>query len=148
MSPKKNKPNALYKNGYGILVLIYLLIFISSCECVVKVCAAPFSFRVVEKQTQKDLVFGPNPIYQKDSVHIQETHVFHVQNKGFICDLVTPIDTLYLKLSSMDMDTLVLTYKFNDSQCCPNPKGLATVTSMDFNGKRAPTREGYFIFEK
>lgn len=91
----------LHRNFVFVFLLMSLSIIINSCECVVQNCAGAFMFRVLDKQTQKDLVYGTNPIYSKDSVFLvrypgdtSNRASFPTEGK-FLADLVAPVDTLF-----------------------------------------------------
>jgi hypothetical protein len=119
---------------------------------VVKICGGDFMFRVVDKQTRTDLVFGANPVYLKDSVFLEfrpGTGSISSSISGkFMSNALAPYDTLYLHLSPTDYDTLVLTFHYKRSKCCDMPNGYGTVTSIQFNGTPAPFEEGSYLLLK
>ena len=89
-------------------------------------------FKVIKATDGKDLVFGPNKIYDKSKIKFYslndgDTIFFEYQaNK----DLNTQLDSVlsvtfspkadiaYMKLSNSDIDTINITYKIFNSECC------------------------------
>ena len=135
------------------LVLLCLSFIINSCECVVQICADSFMFRLLDKQTHKDLVYGDNPRYVEDSVFVvwqpgSSDRMSFPTGAKFMNNMVGPADTLYLHLSPNDYDTLVMTYSYRQTRCCNAPKGFAMVSSIQFNGMPAPYEKGNFLLLK
>jgi hypothetical protein len=88
-------------------------------------------FRIVNKNTGKDLVYGPDKIYDRTQMKIflvkgVDTAVINIQalygssssNSILYFDLPAKADTAYLRLISLDVDTLTLSYGLTNSRCC------------------------------
>src|SRR5665647_1620394 len=108
----------ILKKIFAFVVIIWSTVFLQSCECVVKPpCNGEFRFKVVDRLTNQDLVFGPNARYSVDSIRMVNTNdtiprssVFQTQNHLY-CLINGPGDTLYLKLNAADTDTLLLSFR-------------------------------------
>jgi len=140
-------------NFVFLLVLLCLTFITNSCECVVKICAGSFMFRVLDKQSRKDLVYEDNPRYVQDSVFLVRqpgisSRISFPTARKFISNMVVPADTLFLHLSPTDYDTLVMTYRYKQTKCCDAPKGFAMVSSIQFNGMPAPFENGSYLLLK
>ena len=140
-------------------IVVLLIIFgggalVQSCECVVKPpCNGEFSFKVVDRVSHKDLVFGADARYSLDSIKMINTNdtipqsiVYGFQNR-LNCYINGPVDTLYLKLNATDTDTLLLSFRSTrHTTCCPS--GGRDVTGIRFNNIQAQQDSLVFIFEK
>jgi hypothetical protein len=140
-------------------VFAFLLFTFSNCDpCLSsRSCADTFAFRIVNKVSKQDLVFGTAPIYSSDSVYLLTTlpgyagsiSVVDSANKRFASRLLIPTDTFYLKVSVTDLDTIIINYEFVKSKCCNySARGYGQIRSMKFNEKTAAKEGETFIFEK
>ncbi len=118
-------------------------------------CGAYFKFIVRTKITKYDLVQGAYSVYNIDSVTIvpaQDNNQYPVpvgiSGNQLVSQGRTPADTLFLKLSQTDTDTLLMRYRFKKTNCCRSGRGFGTVTSIKFNGIPAIQESGAYIFEK
>jgi hypothetical protein len=133
-----------------------LLIALCSCDpCLeMRSCADLFTFRIVDKVNQRDLVFDPNPAYNRDSVFLMTTLAGYAgpmsSNDGtkFQSRLVIPVDTFYLRLNSFDTDTLLVNYDYVKYKCCKSPRGYGKVIGIRYNGVNARKDGDTYIFEK
>src|SRR6476620_2894679 len=117
-------------------------------------CADSFSFRIVSKSTQEDLVFGPSPRYNRYSVFLFTT-LSSVSGRfssndsiKFTSFLSTPVDTLYLYLNSADTDTLLMMYNYEKEPCCRTKPGHGKIVNIEYNGVIAIKQGDIFLFEK
>ncbi len=138
------------------LCLISLpLLFIHRDPCLsIRTCADAFAFKVVDKLSQQDLVFGSPSLYSPDSVYLLTNlsgytgKMSRVDNSEFISTLVIPADTFFLRLTSIDTDTLLISYDYVKTKCCNSLKGYGKIQSIKYNGINT-FKEGHtFIFEK
>jgi hypothetical protein len=118
-------------------------------------CADEFSFKIIDKTTRQDAVFGANPIYNKDSVYLFSDYGGYIRrlSQSHIDKLVyaayIPFDTMYLRLTHTDNDTLIMNYEFIDSRCCNGRyKGFGKLKTILFNGSTAGKEGETFVFEK
>ena len=136
------------------VVIICSVVFVQSCECVVKPpCNGEFSFKVVNRATHQDLVFGPNAVYSVDSIKMLNTNdtippSFVTQGFNHLdCYINGTGDTLYLKLNASDIDTLLLSFRnTRHTTCCPS--GGRVVTGIRFNNIQTQQDSSVFILEK
>lgn len=100
-------------------------------------------FRIVRKTDDKDLVFGPNKIYDKNNIKFYsldgaDTHFFNYRaTKGsgqfdsiLYVDFSPITDVVYMKLSDNDIDTLNISYKVYGTKCCGT---ITEITKFRFN---------------
>ena len=136
------------------IITIGTLVLMQSCECVVKPpCNGEFSFKVVDKISHEDLVFGPGSRYNPDSIKVLNTNdsiptsfVQATQNRLY-CYINGPGDTLYLKLSATETDTLLLSFRTTKrTTCCPS--GGRDITQIRFNNLQTKQDSLAFVFEK
>ena len=117
-------------------------------------CADTFFFRIVDKATQKDLVFDSNPIYSSDSVYLMTNlpqypgHMSYHDSTRFQSNLDMPVDTFYLRLSSADTDTLLMTYNFVKNYCCKPSGKYGKIAGIKYNGVAARKAGDTYVFEK
>ena len=117
-------------------------------------CADPFSFRLVDKTTQADLVFSATPTYQKDSVYLTikppgyPSVVSRIDIDKFTSTLLMPVDTFFLRISSTDTDTLLLNYNFSKSNCCSTSGGFGSLEGIKYNGVVANKNGEVYVFKK
>ena len=141
-----------------LLVLFSLLItFFPGCECLNTICEEQIQFRIIDKVTKQDLVFGTSPKYKVDSLYFKQhpdtalssgyySSVFVYLQTSLISNTI-PYDTIYIRLSANDIDTIMITRKNeSSSKCCPN--GFKRITNIKFNGAYATSEGRNFLFEK
>jgi hypothetical protein len=137
---------------------ICTLFFIScdpcrNLECATSVYSA--QFRIVRKTDGKDLVFGPNAIYDKSAIKFYtlrgaDTLFFEYTTRkfsgngydsiiyvNFFPETNTPV---YMKLNAADTDTLSITYNSFGTRCCGT---ITEITKFRYNNiLDIPGREG------
>ena len=145
-------------------IFIFCLFCFAVCEdkCWGRVCAEPISFKLLDKLTQQDLVFGTIPRYTIDSMQLNRSpdftlgyHMNHLSNINTIgynylvisTGRATP-DTTYLRLAYNDIDTLIITYAYEQKDCCDNFGGYGKITSIKYNGVIATKDSLAYKFEK
>src|SRR5262245_55025494 len=96
------------------VILLMLMIYPATVQCNRCIglgfseCADSFSFRVIDKITQQDLVFGKNRVYNADSVYLFTARSSYpgrwssVDSNKFFSLLTIPLDTFYLYLTAAD----------------------------------------------
>lgn len=138
-----------------LLVLISCLVIVgiySGCECVNVACYRAAQFAIVDKNTQEDLITGPNPKYFIDSLFQKRPSdtsffvpVYYSTYNG--ADLLFN-DTVLLKLNSTDVDTVVVYYNKakGDRSCCGGI--YMEPQSVYFNGNICNYHGNIFMFEK
>ena len=143
-----------FKKMLVFIITIGTLGFIQSCECVVKPpCNGEFSFKIVDKFSHQDLVFGSGARYNPDSIKVLDTNdsiptsfIQASQNKLY-CYINGPGDTLYLRLNATDTDTLLLSFRNTKrTTCCPS--GGRDITQIKFNNLQTKQDSLAFVFEK
>lgn len=101
-------------------------------------------FRIVRASDGKDLVFGPDKIYDKNkikfySLNAADTTFFDYQALRFPgagYDSILHVrffprtDVAYMKLSNADVDTLNISYRSIDTKCCGN---ITEITKFRLN---------------
>ena len=89
-------------------------------------------FRIVSKTDNKDLLFGSNKIYDISKLKIYslkgtDTNFVNLQPYRLVIanydsviqfTIPTKIDTLFIKLSNSDTDTITATYGLTTERCC------------------------------
>ncbi|MES2647041.1 MAG: hypothetical protein V4717_09220 [Bacteroidota bacterium] len=122
-----------------LLILFFIAAFatlLSSCDpCRNLDCVTSNfdgSFRIITAGTGTDLVFGPAKIYDKNLVKFYslkgtDTTYFDYQPiklSGTGYDSILQVrffpqtDTAFMRLSNGDIDTLAITYKTTQTECC------------------------------
>lgn len=145
---------------YFILPLIF-----SSCCIGNRKCNQDNSssrFRILDKTNGIDLVFGPAKIYDKNNISFYSLNgidtIFHQygagpnQNPGqdsllFVNFDYRKAETVFIKLSTSDVDTLTLRYQIVDaSPCCPD---YTSVQPLSLNNNQVEQISGgVIIFRK
>ena len=146
----------MLRNFKTLFCLLPALLFIACDRCMsIRSCADPFAFKIVDKSSGQDLVFGTSPVYNQDSVHLFTNlsrygngNFLRVQNNTLMSGLVDPIDTLFLKLTSTDTDTLFLSYTYIERECCFSPKGFGQLRSIKYNKNIAIKEDDIYVFKK
>jgi hypothetical protein len=111
-------------------------------------------FRIVDAATNRDLVFGPNRIYDKNeirffSVNGSDTTFFDYEPIKFgganydsilYVKFIPRTDLAYLQLSIADVDTLRMTYQTKKTKCCAE---ITNIVNFRYNDKTdIPGSEG------
>jgi hypothetical protein len=127
-------------------------------------CAEHISFRLIDASAKKNLILGPDAIYKYDSISFryakgrslrQGYDEFPVSMATASEDdiMIRPyelVDTLLLRLTYQDYDTLLLSFRMGKSECCAN--GFYELDGIRFNGKVALRDNKVFhkpfVFEK
>lgn len=103
-------------------------------------------FRIVGATDGKDLVFGPNKIYDKNEIKFYtlngtDTAFFEpqaIKSIEFGNDTVLQVkffpkaETAYIRLSNTDTDTLAITYETSTTRCCGT---ITEITNFRLNNK-------------
>jgi len=130
-------------------ILLTSILFFSACDCF-DPCRVDEVFTIVDKSTGKDLLFGVDAIY--------DTHAITFTNANYPQPIPVAVDspriylptgdTVYLRLNSVDIDTVVVKSSFSGSKsrCCPN--GYSKVDTIRYNGRLATKQGNKYIFEK
>ncbi|MEO8821828.1 MAG: hypothetical protein ABI267_08755 [Ginsengibacter sp.] len=118
-------------------------------------------FRIVDKVTGDDLVFGPTSIYDKNKIRFfslngRDTISYEyttIKFGGLGYDSILyvtfyppPATPVFMKLNDADTDTLLLSYKTSSSKCC----GTHTeITKYRYNDSTEfPGNEGTQVIRK
>jgi hypothetical protein len=106
-------------------------------------------FRIIRKIDEKDLVFGPTSLYDRkkikffslngiDTIDFEFTVI-----KDFGYDSILHVDfnskpaRVYLRLNTLDVDTIDMTYHTEHSSCCGTTEEITHTTlnaSVDLGG--------------
>ncbi|MDN3657226.1 hypothetical protein QWZ08_16370 [Ferruginibacter paludis] len=133
---------------FGFVYVIFLLL--QGCDCINPDCNQTVGFTLIDRISKKDLIFGGNPTYFKDSMSIRTNQIPYYSPVSFMdsASLYLPAaDTIYLRLNSVEQDTLIVSYnRSKASYCCHN--GYASPTYLVFNGKRTNIQGSKFSLEK
>lgn len=130
-----------------VVVLAAGLLFYSCDPCRNLDCRTSMysgQFRIVSKTDGKDLVFGPNKIYDKNQIRFysldgSDTTFFEyepIQQSGAGYDSILyvwfepPPEIAYMRLSNGDVDTLAISYNSFNSKCCGT---IEEITKFRFN---------------
>ncbi len=143
-----------------VLLLVIFSCSISCDPCLNANCSENFYFKILDKTTKQDLVFGPASIYERDSmilrpcadpVLISNTCGYfsfvNVYNNNLYASPDYTLDTVYLRLKSTDIDTLIIDYEYIDSRCC-KVQGFGKIRGINFNGTTTLKNGNSYIFEK
>jgi hypothetical protein len=132
----------------------------SEGKCWKATCSDPIVFRLLDKATQQNLIFGTNSKYKLDSLQLNKRPDFRIGQYDNLlsevsCDserLFTAsgeyADTSYLRLTHTDIDTLVINYIRENNQCCVPYGGYGKIGLIKYNGKVAQKNGDIFKFEK
>jgi len=146
----------MLRNLKTLCFLLPALLFISCDRCMSgRSCADGFVFKIVDKSSGQDLVFGTSPVYNLDSVHLFTNlsgygngNFLGVQNNTLMSRLTDPIDTLFLRLTSTDTDTLFLSYNYIERECCFFPQGFGQLRSIKYNKNIVIQEDQIYVFKK
>jgi len=131
-----------------------LIIFLLSCDECRNLDCIPSdidgNFRIISDTSGKDLVFGPDKIYNKDSIRFfsingTDTVVFRPEAVPVVGTPDSALRvffnptyaTAYMVLSDGDVDTLAITSESYDTDCCgriTNIKNFRFNNSVDIAG--------------
>lgn len=124
------------KKLYGWLTLLLISVAVASCEeeCEDELCADVYlaEYRLIDRNTNADLVFGPSKMYDNKDVRVFSVAgndtTYHADTAyrlvldGYdsilVFNLTVPKQTLFLRLSQTDIDTLTMSYGPQQSKCC------------------------------
>lgn len=135
------------------LILMSAIPFCNKCINDGDSCSDSFSFNVADKANSKDLVFSSSQVYNKDSVYLLTTlpgylgKMSFAEDDRFTSTLLIPVDTLYLRLSVSDTDTLLISYNFVKDKCCSNER-YGRISAIKYNGFIADKVADVFILRK
>jgi hypothetical protein len=148
-----------------LLTVMGLIPLLTGCfECDKSGCVRPphpFQFRIIDRHTGEDLVFGKNPVYHEDSIRLfyyedgawtdlvlrtdsrdVEISYFTNQTLPYI-SAASYIKDYYLRLSYEDTDTLLLDVRMIDFECCT----VFEWRESYYNGRKLRTStEDYTVF--
>lgn len=119
-------------------------------------------FRIVDKTTGKDLAFGPDKIYDPNAIRFYSLSgtdtIYHPYGPGpnpnpgqdsllFVTMDYRKVETVYIKLSAADRDTILVNYPLTDaSPCCGD---FHTAEPLSCNGVRLEEMTGgIFVIKK
>lgn len=146
-----------------LAIFIILQFCFATCEskCWQVYCADPINFKLTDKFTQQDLVFGTNPRFKTDSMQLNKSPDFTIGYhpnylstvSGSSLGLLTSTgktahDTCYLRLTFTDIDTLFINYVYDNNDCCNNFGGYGKIVSIKYNGQTAAKDGENYKFEK
>ena len=148
-----------------ILIASLFSVFIfsfSDCgqKCFGESCSDTINFKLIDKTTQNDLVFGPAPKYKLDSLQLNKDVDFNLgRHSNFIgtvsgnwnrlqASTYAPIETMYLRLSYDDIDTINVQYQYIENDCCENVNGYGRIQSIFYNGQTAEKVDDNYRFIK
>jgi hypothetical protein len=138
-----------------ILIIIVGLLFYSCDPCGNLDCLSSNyygQFRIVRATDGKDLVFGPNKIYDKNQIKFYslkgtDTTFFDYQtirfpNTGYdsilLVNFFPKADVSYMRLSNVDIDTFNISYTTSKTRCCGTITEIENFrfnNSVDITGK-------------
>jgi hypothetical protein len=75
-------------------------------------------------------------------------HLSYIDSSKFTSALVIPVDTFYLYLSSVDTDTLLMSYDYKNAPCCARRKGYGKIREIRFNGVVAEKQGDIYLLAK
>ena len=117
------------------------------------------AFRIVSKDDGRDLVFGSGSIYDNSKIKI-----FSLQGSDTTFAIYQPdrlmlngydsimrfkissqVDTLFIKLSSSDLDTISISYGLSEARCC----SYNSIRTLNYNNSGPlPNFNGTVEFKK
>jgi hypothetical protein len=107
-------------------------------------CVDPVPFRIIDKGTRRNALLGLNARYSRDSISFLLTdyqsgiagykelylNASTLSEDDLQVQWYQPHDTLLIRLTYKDIDTLVINYSAKPSECCGN---FSTITSIQYN---------------
>jgi len=146
----------MLRNLKSLCFLLPTLLFIACDRCIHHSFADPFAFNIVNKSTGKDLIFGTSPVYNPDSIYFLNNPSGYgngsslgIRSNYLSWELVEPTDTLFLRLTPTDTDTLLLSYKYIEGHCCNSPKGFGQLRSIKYNKNIAiKNKDDIYVLKK
>ncbi len=133
------------RKSFFFIVSIVGISFFSGCDCFSSCYITP-QFAIVDKNTQEDLITGPNPRYFRDSLMQKkpsDSSFIHVFDDRLFFN-----DTVLLKLNNTDIDTVVVYYSKSkgDRRCCGGV--FLEPQTVFYNGVACGYHGNIFLFEK
>ncbi len=142
-------PQLFSSSGFCMMLITMSLLWLSSCHCTSVECAEPDGrehFEFVDKETGKNLVFGPSAKFKPSDITIssivnQETiaaaffdpsfPIFHIDSTlQFRLD-IGKAKQFFVKFGDQDTDTIDVTTGVTKGRCC---SGIDFYTSFRYNG--------------
>ncbi len=149
---------------YKLSVLLCAMVsFFYACDpCASLDCSTGktnIQFSFVSTVTGKNLVFGPNKMYDTSQIKFyalkgRDTNYFNFysylnannsNDTALQIDFYSKIDTAYVRLNSTDTDTLTFSFKSYDTKCCGN---LTDIITVRYNTMQAVTNQGVLEIRK
>ncbi len=144
------------------LPLLFLLpVLLSSCCCGNRKCSSspsPQRFSIVSAATGDDLVFGPSRIYDKDIIKFYSLEgtdtIIHFYTPGsdtgtdsllYVSIYHNRKETIYLRLTPADRDTLTLNYHLEERNCCSD---YYILTGLAHNHAAIQSNGGVYSIKK
>ena len=159
----KNSKFRLMRVRILIASLFSVFIFsFSDCgnKCFGEYCSDIINFKLIDQNTQNDLVLGAPPKYKLDSLQLNKAVDFNLGKHSNFIGIVSaggdrlqvspyvPRETLYLRLSYDDIDTINIQYQYVENDCCESVNGYGRIQSVSYNGQTAEKVGGNYIFLK
>jgi hypothetical protein len=115
-------------------------------------------FRITGKLDGKDLLYGPDKVYDKSAIRIfsvrgADTAFANYQPYRLMKDgydsvlyfkLASRVDTLFVRLNAVDVDTITLSYGMSEGRCC----SFHAIRAMSYNHAAALPNDGTVAFKK
>ncbi len=140
------------KNIYCFITLLFFFnscCFITSSKCILSEYSA--TFKIVDRVTERDLIFGQFKRYDLDSIKLfslsgNDTIFYNLYGSSYTGSTqdslmystfnYTRVSTVFVKLSSSDIDTLSLRYQIIDPKSCCEECSYPDLVSYNLNGVR------------
>ena len=153
------------KHNLYFVITCLLFFFYTSCtvenKCWGYRCVDPILFQLIDKSTQQDLVIGVNQKYKIDSMQLNLKPDLRIGTHENLLSRVSgdnnglrtstgkkSLDTSYLRLTSVDIDTLIINYTHEPNNCCSAFGGYGKIISIKYNGQLTIKTGDYYKFEK
>ena len=148
---------------FTLTIFIISLFSFATCEdkCFARVCVEAINFKLIDKLTQQDLVLGANPRFSPDSMQLNKSPDFSLGyhpnylstvnqtgNNLIASTGISARDTAFLRLAHNDIDTLIITYAYDQKECCDNFGGYGKIVSIKYNNLLAAKDVDIYKFEK
>jgi|GEM_PF-6167304 len=134
----------LYKNA----CLLIIVVFLSAC-CGAPhhtACADSFNFKLLDKISGLPIQINDNLLYEKvKDTGVVGWAVIWPKNAGYIAEPGFTSDSAFLRISSTDIDTLVMSWNHSSTNCCPN---YGHLDALKYNGEIATFQNNSFILLK
>ena len=146
---------------YFLLILFTTSCIDNPCKNANGICPDTFEslFRIISKTDGKDLVYGPTRIYDKSKIKVfsikgADTTFANYEPYRLVKDgydsvlhfyFSSKVDTLFIKLSSADIDTINVSYGQTEGRCCT----FNSIRFLNYNNSGAlPNYNGTVEFKK